>query len=526
MGHYKFIKYLFVCSAFFLILPVTQAVQKESHPFPLNEALIKQIKKQGSALISDRVGTYILRSEGLASNKKYNQAIELLEYHYKRDTFTKSEKAQFAMQIGYLYKQNKNNEKSLSYLQEALDLKALPYSQHLSTLYNISLIYVEKENYDKALELLKLWFSINENPYPQAYILLAHCYYAKNQLKTALKYVEKTISLIGKPKESWLQFAVAIYLKQKEYKKAQPHLERLVALYPSTASHWKQLAGVYLYLDKTAHAFITLDMANKMGHLKSKNEYLNLFSLYIEQGMPYQGAKILKKKINQNLVPKERKNFELLAEAFWLAREEEEALIYLKEASKKAKKPLFFINYGQRLLDQEKWAEAEKSFKRALSTKEMQETIKDIQKYKKGLALADRVESGLNQDILSQAKNFKNKNNQEAASTDTNQTEEKNSTESAIEESENPNSKKTELLKAPPTNRLESIYLGIGIALYQQEKYEEALSYFKKSIEVDDTFLSGYQWIDYTETTLLDKQKKEKSTLIKEFINIPREKFS
>ena len=55
--------------------------------------------------------------------------------------------------------------------------------------------------------------------------------------------------------------------------------------------------------------------------------------------------------------------------------------------------------------------------------------------------------------------------------------------------------------------------MGIGVTLYQQEKYQEALSYFKQSIEVDDTFLSGYQWIDYTETSILEQQKKEESSL-------------
>ena len=48
--------------------------------------------------------------------------------------------------------------------------------------------------------------------------------------------------------------------------------------------------------------------------------------------------------------------------------------------------------------------------------------------------------------------------------------------------------KNRDLLKAPSTNHLENIYLGLGIAFYQQKKYKEALFYFKKSIEVDDTF--------------------------------------
>ena len=298
---------IYLTIIFYFSSSLAKKEDKSFQAFPLNTKLIKKIKSQGHTLVSDRVGDYILRAEDLADSKKYNKAIELLEYHYQRESWTKTEKAHFAMQLGYLYKKVKNNKKSLFYLQKALDLKALPYPQHLSVLYYISQIHVEKEDYNQALKLLKLWFSINTKPFPSSYILLAHCYYAKGKNQKALKYVEKTLSFVKKPLESWLQFAVAIHLKQKNYKKAQSHLEKLVALYPANSTHWKQLAGVYLHLDKISHAFVTLDMANKMGHLKNKEEYINLSSLYIDQAMPYQGAKFLKEKLLQNLIPKDKK---------------------------------------------------------------------------------------------------------------------------------------------------------------------------------------------------------------------------
>ena len=493
--------------------------KKEDKDFPLNTGLIKEIKNQGNSLISDRVGDYILRAESLADSKKYNKAIELLEYHYQRESWTKAEKAHFALPLAHLYKRIKNNKKALLYLQKALDSKSLSYSQHLSTLYYISQIYVEKEDYNQGLKLLKLWFSINKNPPPSSYILLAHCYYSKNQIQKALKYVEKTLSLVPKPLESWLQFAVAIYLKQKDYKKARPYLEKLIALYPAQPTHWKQLAGVYLLLDKTNYAFVTLDMANKMGHLKNKNEYVNLSFLYVDQAMPYQGAKFLKEKLLQNLVPKEKKNLEFLAEAFWLARNRKEALTYLKEASRKASQPVFFVKYGQRLLEEEQWKTAEQAFKKALNTEKIQKTIKEISAYKRKLVLANRKKSDFK---LYQARakllppekqNLSPLQNSTARHSDHTNTPGRNQTDSQYSiDQKSVEAQNIESLKAPPKNYLENIYLGLGIAFYQQEKYERALSYFKKSIEVDDTFLSGYQWIDYTETILSEKQKEKQQS--------------
>ena len=424
----------------------------------------------------------------------------------------------------------KTIKKALEYFQAGLDSKALNYNQYLSTLYYVAQIFIEKENYDKGLELLKQWFSINEQPNPSAYILLAHCYYAKKQIPLALKYVEKTLSLTTQPKESWLEFAVAIYLKKANYKKAKPYLERLTALYPAKTSHWKQLAGVYLYLGELIKAFVTLDIAHKMGHLKNKQEYLNLISLYIEQGLPYQGAQLLQKKIKQDIIPSDQKSLELTAQAFYLARERKQSLKYLKQASKTATNSKFFLNYGQRLLDQEEWTIAEQTFKQALQTKDIKETINQIENYKKNLAKNKTISPFMENNIYSNElviEKQKNTNIQSEKIIDASEEKQpkpgemidtaediKSNPEEMINTANGIKPKSEETIdkpeKAPSTNHLEHIYLGVGIALYNQKKYEEALLYFKKSIEVKDTFLSGYQWIDYTETSLQEQKQSVK----------------
>ena len=495
------------------------ADDNSSRPVPLNKTLIKKLKKQGSFLISDTIGEYILRAEDLATNKKYDKAIELLEFHYNKAK--KTEKAYFAIQLAELYRQSKNNKKALEYFQRGLDSNDLNYNQYLSTLYYMAQIFIEKENYDKGLEFLEKWFSISEQANTSAYILLAHCYYAKKQLALALKYVEKTLSLTTQPKESWLEFAVAIYLKKANYKKARPYLERLTTLYPATPRHWRQLAGVYLHLKEIKKAFITLDLANKMGHLKSKQEYLNLISLYIEQGLPYQGAQLLQKKMNQSIIPSDQKNLELTAQAFYLARERKQSLNYLKQASKTASNSKFFLNYGQRLLGEEEWKTAEQIFKKALQTQDIKETIDQIENYKESLKNKNISTFNGNNIYPTELSIEKQKNTQSKEITKISENIESNLKETASDykTTDTEKNKKSNLEekiekqeKAPSTNYLEHIYLGIGIALYNQKKYEEALIYFKKSIEVKDTFLSGYQWIDYTETSLQEKKQSLQKT--------------
>ena len=463
-------KQLFFFISFFGLFSLSEkgwANDKLLRPVPLNQTLIKKLKKQGGALISERLGEHLNRAENHVKNKQYDTAIELLTYHYNRQKDeTKTEKATLAINIAFIYRQKDSSKNSLIWFQKALDNPGLDYNQYLLALYNQAQIHIENGKLKKGTALLNQWFSINPRPHPSSYILLAHTYYLNHQLKQALQYVEQSLSLVSEPKESWLSFPVAIHIKQKNYQKAEPYLEQLVALYPSRSAHWKQLAGVYMYLNQSKKALITLEMANKMGHLNTERDWGHLALLYMDQGQPYQSAQLLEKKLKEGRLPKDLKNLELLAEAFYLARERISSLNYLKMAKHSAKDSQFFIKYGQRLLSEERWTEAESAFKQALATKDITQTLKHIKDYKIQLA--------------SQETQISNPNNRQIAS-----------------------------LKAtqPNTRYLENIYLNVGISLYYQKKYAKALEYFRKSIEIKDTFIPAYQWIEYTENSL-SKQKQ------------------
>ena len=173
--------------------------------------------------------------------------------------------------------------------------------------------------------------------------------------------------------------------------------------------------------------------------------------------------------------------------------------MYLKKAAETAKTALFFLKYGQRLLGMEKWSEAEKVFQKALNTKEIQKSIQDIQKYKRELAKEKREKMKHFFPNIYSDKDKTQKNGEFSLNQVKDFSPEKEKREKLADKK----------IKMPTTNQLEKIYFGMGLALYQQEKYEKALFYFKKSIEVDDTFVNGYQWIDYTERSILEKKEQK-----------------
>ena len=479
------------CLAFFTVTELASAVARPLRPVPLNKALLARIKKRGRGFVSDSVGRYITRAVEMAEDKEYGPSIELLEWHYNRGSLSPLEKAKLGLYIARFHRQNKAYKKSRLWLKKSINLESLGPPDHLQALFALSQTYAQEENYDKAMTYLKLWFSLNENPAPQAYILLARCHYGKNRILQALKYAEHGLSLIDSPKESWLMFVSGLHIRQKRYKKALPHLESLVALYPARASHWRQLAGVYLRLEQNGPALVTLDLMRKMGHLKDKAGVLNLASLYMQRGQPHQGAKLLSHLMERGIVPPERAYWELTAEGWLLARERETALMYLKRAAKTAQRTGFFIRYGQILLEQESWSVAQSAFEKALGTKEMLETAKSLLAQKKTKALQRQKQSQW-LDSLQGSASLK------LVLYDTQSNPPKGQLEKQEPEKEQP--------LVASLNKLKNIQLGMGTALYGQKQYRSALSWFKKAVELDEGFLPAWEWMDQTEKKILEEE--------------------
>ncbi len=362
-GLKKIMKVFILCYFLFIYSPVLATT------FPKNTKSIAKIKKQSSGLISDKIYKFIERAYDLVAGKKYNAALKILEEQSKSSYIKKGERAQILRTIGFIYAQKEDYISAVKYLQQSLATQKLSYDLHLETFFTIAQITIISENYSKGQKLLEEWFSISDKDKPEAYILYAICLLEKNQPRESLKYVEKTISMVAQPQESWLKFALSLYLNDGNYKKASPLLEKLVAQFPNRPIYWKQLAGVYLHLNNNKKALITLELAHKMGYLDTENKYLNLIKLLIEQNIPFQAAELLKNKIDNSLIKNNEKNLELMADAYMMSRERKTSLSIFSKILNLSNSQKLHSKYAYLLLQEEQWKKAEKVFKKSLTLK-------------------------------------------------------------------------------------------------------------------------------------------------------------
>lgn len=549
-------------------------------PHPINLKAIKKLKQQAPGLMSKSLYKFVERANDLASGKNYTEAIKILKQALKSSYIKKGEKAAIMRALGFIYAQKKDFEKSLDWLNKSLKTKKLSYELHLSTLYIIAQITSSQNKLYKAKRILEKLFSLSEKANPQAYILYAICLLEGKKEKQALNYVEKAIAITNKPREGWLRFASFLYLKNKDYKNAKNVLEILVAQFPQKKLYWKHLAGVYIHLNENKKALATLNLAYGMGYLTTENEHLNLARLLLSENLPFQAAQLLEQSFSNSKIKKNTKNKEFIADAYLEARELKLSLKKFSNIIKASKNIDVFIKYAFLLLREEQWKKAEQALKKALNLyaqkKSQASTIKtsfldskDLYSKKTSNSIQQKNQSEkivLNENLQQKNQNIKSKNIfsslkffkfKKASSNFDNKTENRESSTSSLltsfdqknltsfgqknlsENDSQQNSKfvVSKIHEAPKIGlnlkrqkdknfnkdkkykeEKDKIYLGLGIALFYQKKYKEALSHFQNSFKLNSKESDSFYWIQLTEN-MIKESKLAKNNIANK--NIP-----
>ena len=334
----------------------------------------EELKSRSAALTSKGTHRRLSRAHTLMAKNKLDDAIAMLDRLMKSTANRKHEQAQVMQAMGFAYAQKENYKKALKYLQGSVDLGVLPYSPTLSTLYTIAQVHLAQDDYKTALKKLDEWFTLADEPSPDAYVMKATIFAQQKKSKEALALVTKAIDMTDKPKETWLAFAVAMNYELEQYKEALRLLEKLVGLFPAKKKYWKQLTGTYLNLENNKKALATMELADKGQYLETDTEIMNLVSLFIFGGIPYKAGKMLEKALAEGRVPKTQKNYEILGDAWVQAEELQKGLNAYAESAKMAKDGRIFAKQGRIYLEQENWKKADKYLTQGLKMGSIKKT--------------------------------------------------------------------------------------------------------------------------------------------------------
>ncbi len=326
----------------------------------------QELLQRAPGLTSKSVQRRLMRANELIAQDNRKGAIEILVKMTEKN-YRPFEKAKVWQTLAYAYAQTEQYKKARNAFMETVKLNALPYKPTLQSIFALAQLHLMAENYKESEKYLNDWFTLSNEERPDAYVFAATIQFHKGDKKKALESVLKALKISKKPKENWLTFAVSLLYEQNRFTEAGEMLFKLVEINTGKKMYWTQLAGSLLNQDKAMEALAVMDLALKMELLDQEGEFLNIVSLYLSNGLPYEASLLMKTAFSKKVIKKDKKNLELYANSLIQAKEYDKAMAPLESAAKLSKDGKLFALKARLHLEKEEFKTAISLFDQALN---------------------------------------------------------------------------------------------------------------------------------------------------------------
>lgn len=208
-------------------------------------------------------------------------------------------------------------------------------------------------------------YKISEKQEASNAALLAQAFYLQHKLNEALFPAKQAYNLFPK-EEPYLKLLLALLQGLEKYKELNQYLQIAVIDFPQSEDYWHRLAYSYLSLDNNELALSTLAITRNQGLLNTQG-YKILASLYLQLQQPRLAADVYLEGAKNKRLEKDESYYEILTNAWLMARDRKQALNLLASA----KKAGFQSNkqeqqQAQLLYLEGRWEEAEVAYKSLL----------------------------------------------------------------------------------------------------------------------------------------------------------------
>lgn len=331
--------------------------------------------KDAPITISPRLFNQLSKAEDLIGKQDYSKARQTLDKILADVEKNSYAQAITLRRLASVFAIENQYPDAAKYLAQAIATQALTETQQQQTRYNLGQLYMASNQYQRAINILEPWLiNYPDGQTVKVRILLANAYSQLNQYTKALVYIEHVIKHAKKPKENWLQLNLALYYQLENYQAAAIILRRLVGSYSDNKNYWQQLATIYQQIHQYSAALSVTHLAYEKGLINTETEILQLFNLLMFNKQPYQAASLLALELDKQAVTQSAKNWELLANAWTLARDYKSAVLALEKASALHDKGELYLQLGRIHVQQELWQAAINALNKALKKGRLKQT--------------------------------------------------------------------------------------------------------------------------------------------------------
>lgn len=251
--------------------------------------------------------------------------------------------------------------------KKLLDLNSLPNDGHFDSMFNLVNAYVADEQYQAAMDELKVWREQGKAETPESYALEGNIDYRLGKYPETIAAIKKAQSMTDKPKDSWNTILMAAYSASGQSGQAAGVIEQQLAKDPNNKKVIHDAVVVYVQSNQYDKALALLDREHSQGLLTDESDYKLAAQLYDQSEKPAQGAKLLKEGFDKGVVKPSYDMYKLLGDSFALGQDDKSAIDAYGQASPLAKDGYVDYVRGSLLLNNDRPKEAVEALKQAVA---------------------------------------------------------------------------------------------------------------------------------------------------------------
>ncbi len=320
----------FLCSALFSGNTHAQRRGSEQQ----SEAAQQETRK--TPAMRERVYSRLSEAQACADEDDMPCARELLDRVREMSNLNSYEIAQMWNFYAFIYFSQDNYREAIRAYENVLQQVDLPLGLETTTIFTLTQLYFQEERFEDSLAMLERWFVLTPTPSPDPYVLKAQIYYSLERFREGIDPVRTAIQVAmdqeRELRENWYRLLNVFYYELEEYPNVIDVLTTMIEMWPKR-EYFIQLSAMYGQEGDEGRQLALFETAYEAGWLLRSSEIVNLSQLLLQADIPYKAAKILEKGLEDGIVESTESNWRVLAQAWQLAQEDEEAIPALSRAA-------------------------------------------------------------------------------------------------------------------------------------------------------------------------------------------------
>lgn len=282
---------------------------------------------------------------------------------------TSYETAQIYRAYGALHIAEERYPDAIAAFENLLSQDDLPPALEQSTLYTIAQLYGQEEEYERALDALERWFALTESPSPESWAAKARFLYLLERHADAIAPARTALRLYDEQgrsaDEGLYQVLQYSHIELDDFDSAIEVGKEIVERWPRK-QHVVTLAALHGQAGDELVQLALYEAAFEAGWLTSSAELTSYAQLLLGAEIPHRAARVLEDGLDGGAIDSTPAGWQLLSQAWLLAREDERALPALARAAELADDGEIDLRLASAYATQYRWQECLDAADRAL----------------------------------------------------------------------------------------------------------------------------------------------------------------